>query len=331
MDEDFHVTDSLAEKRRRYFAERDKSIAEKKGFRRLEVDSGPKGPQFLMVLLCFLGIALVSFKAFGPSLFNTSGAGVDDIYSGVTTSTETDDGIRIDPTPLQSDLIRLETALFEPAQAGSVSEIVVGVQFEVSRVLTTLTASSDTRMESAARALEEIASRLERADVDSLGLFKGDWVRLRKQHFQHAQWFREMPTDAVTSATSYAVYRDVSVDLLRLVGRTLSDVEDIMAKQSGVGTLDVHQDERDALQAEWRRLTADWSSELRTVRSKMPERPDSPPSGRALAAIQQLGSAFRACENALPADRLPRESDLQTLENVLLRAQLATEAFDGLG
>lgn len=328
MDEDFQVSKSLAEKRRRYFADRDKKIAEKKGFRRIEVDEGPKGPQFLMVLLCVLGIALVSFKAFGPSLFQAEGADIYDTYSGTGPSSSLS-GARLDPQVIQSDLIRLETALFEPDQADSLDMVAVSLRFEIDRVLTKL-AVGGPRQTAAARALERLADTLpESPDLDELEGFKRDWLDFRAQHFQQASWFRSGSPSNRPSALSYAAYREASGDLLRLAGRMVSETESIVTESSKLSTSGAQDDERTQIQTQWSQTVQNWRNELRTIHSKVPGRPDTPPSSEALAAIQQLESAFRACESALPPS-LPKASDLRSIEGALLRAQFATEAFDKL-
>lgn len=328
MDEDFHVSQSLAEKRRRYFAERDKKIAEKKGFRRIEVDDGPRGPQFLMVLLCVLGIALVGFKAFGPNLFRADTSDVFDAYSGSAGNSEAS-GARLDPQPMQSDLIRLETALFDPDQVDSLDLVVVNLQFEIERLLSRLS-GADPRQTAAARSLERLADGLpESPDLETLERFKSDWLRYRGEHFQHASWFRTPSAGNRPTGLTYAAYREASSDLLRLAGRILTDTEAVLSERSALGTVADQEETLARMTSDWNSTTQSWREELRTIRATVPSQPDRPPSNEALAAIQQLDSAFRACEGALPSG-LPSDSDIQTIEAALLRAQFATEAFDRL-
>ena len=330
MDEDFEPSKSLAEKRRRYFEKRDKFIAEKKGFRRIDVDTGPQGPQFLMVLLCVLGIALVVFKAFGPRLFGTEAFDVGATYTPDSSASEsTNPGVRIDPEPMQSQLIRLEASLFSPDNADSLELVLIGAKFELDRVTQLLKDSSDPRQGTAGEDLELLASELSNeSSLEELEAFKGRWLQLRSQHFQHASWFRK-GSSGQQSSVSYTLYRESANDLVRMIGQGLDDMEDTIRKNEQIGTLEVNREEREQLASEWREVVSSWSSELRRIRSKVPRRPDNPPSNEALTAMQQLSSALRACDNLLP-DNLPSESHLQGLEAALLRAQFASEALGQL-
>ena len=331
MDEDFHPSGPLAEKRRKYFEARDKYLAEKKGFRLINMDTRPKGPQFMMVLLCVLGSALVSFRAFGPKLFVYESAVVSDVFTEQSSGSEAFLGVRIDPETVKPRLTRLENALFSPDQADSIESVINHVVFEVDGMAKALKESQDHRQEQAATELEDLRrdALKEGARAEDLKTFIDGWLKIRSTHFQFASWFRKPSGDSDTKM-SVVIYRDVAYALLSHLGEGLEETESLLPEISKAGTLEINKAFREELLKRWQATATSWSSDLKRLQERIPKRPKTPPSRSALAAIQQLDSAMQASQNKLPSDRLPTGADLKGLEDALLLAQLAADSLSGL-
>ena len=332
MDEDLEVSPSLAEKRRRYFEARDKHLREKKGFRRLNVDTGPKGPQLVMVLLCLLGIALVSFQIFGPALYQTEDEDISDVFPGDEESTTSKTGIRLDPESMRSNLTRLELALFEPSES-SFEGIVNELTAEVDRFLEYLRGHQEPREQALADDLDETAAplRQESFDLEALEELRNRWMRLRARHFQQASWLHSASEVSTKDAeAAYAVYRDLADTLLRQVGSGLSSAEDAIEEFSAVGSLERDQPARDEILANWKDAAQSWHDDIDELRGSLPERPGTDAPADVLLAVHRLETALNESVERMPTDRLPTSEDLAAMEETLARAQFAVEAFDNL-
>ena len=332
MDDDFQPGPSLSEKRRKYFAARDKYLAEKKGFRKLDVESGPQGPQFVMVLLCLLGVALVAFQILGPALYREEAEDITDIFPGDDPDSQNRSGIRLDPEPLQSYLIRLEVALFEPSSADSFESVVSDIALELDRFSEFLKASQDPGHQTFVTELESTMApvRDESFDLESLSALQRGWIRLRSQSFQTTSWFRTPSRTERSPLPTYAVYRDIADQLLRQVGDGLSETEDVIEELSGIGTLESDQPARQDLLNRWTETAESWHDEIQALQSSLPERPSPNSPNALLDAIHRLDSALSESRSRLPSGRLPTAEDLASLEEALTRAQFAVEGFESL-
>ena len=330
--DDFEPDPPLSEKRRRYFAARDKFFAEKKGFRKLDVDSGPKGPQFVMVLLCLFGIALVAFQILGPSLYRQDSDDITDIFPGDDPDPQTRAGIRLDPEPLQSYLIRMEVALFDPPPADSFETITANLSLEIDRLSEYLKTSQEPGHQNLATELESAtaSAREDGFDLKALVEVQNAWLSLRARSFRSASWFRKPTPSERSPQPTYAMYRDVSDQLLRQVGNGLTEVEDTIQELAGIGSQESDQTTRQDLLARWKGTAEAWRDEVLALKESLPKRPSPTAPGALLDAVHRLDKAFEQSLSRLPADRLPTAEDLTLLEETLTRAQFAVEGFDAL-
>lgn len=317
---------SLQEKRRRYFEKRDKHLSERKGFRKIEVASPSSGPQFLMVLLCVLGIALALYQIFGRDPFASEGDQVMNTFNGAEGESEPSSGVRIRPDGLKDEIAAVESALLDP-QVDSLEQMINSTSFEVGLLIRALKRDPDQRKEAAASELEVLSQDLSTdLDLEGIQRFKQDWLRFRDRNFQKAAWFHSGTGDALGHRVALAVYRGVADDLLQHVGQGIEDGEAMEQEASRVGTLDIHQATRDQLMEEWRGQAQTWNDELERLTNRAPDNRDSIPA-TSIAAVQQLKSALRDARGKLPTDRFPTAADMTMLEGVLLKAQLAVEAL----
>ncbi len=328
--DDFEPGPTLSEKRRKYFEARDKFLAEKKGFRKLDVDSGPGGPQFIMVLLCLLGIALVAFQIFGPALYRDEGEEITDTFPGdEDQDDQAQSGVRIDPESMQSQLIRLEIALFEPSDTDSFEDVVNGLIFEIDRMSELLKSSQEARQEALAADLEELSASIKADEfrLEDLESVQTKWIQLRGRSFQSAKWFRRPATLKPSSEVTFAVYRDAADELLRHIGSGITEAEDTIEENEGIGNLERDQLARRDLLSRWQESAQEWQAELESIGELLPDRPDSSATGDLMEAIYRLETAIRAGQNQMPTGRLPNAEDLQKMEEALARAQYAVEGF----
>lgn len=328
--DDFEPGPTLSEKRRKYFEARDKFLAEKKGFRKLDVESGPGGPQFIMVLLCLLGIALVAFQLFGPALYRDEGEEITDTFPGEDDlGDQASPGVRIDPEVMQSQLIRLEVALFEPSETDSFEDIVSGLIFEIDRFSDFLKSSQESRQEAVATELEELAASIKADEfkLEDLESVQVQWLQLRGSSFQTAKWFRRPAAIKPSAEVTFAVYRDAADELLRHIGSGITEAEDTIEENDGIGNLERDQLARRELLSRWQDSAQEWQAELESIGELLPDRPDSSATAELMEAIYRLETALRAGQNQMPTGRLPNAEDLLNMEEALARAQYAVEGF----
>lgn len=330
--DDFEPAPPLSEKRRQYFAARDKYFADKKGFRKLEVSSGPGGPQFIMVLLCLLGIALVAFQLFGPALYKDESEDITDTFPGEELEEQIGPGVRLDPDLMQSQLIRLEVALFDPAPASSFDEIVSGLIFEIDRMSEFLKSSRELRQEALANELDAMAGVVRADDfkLNDLASIQQQWLQIRAKSFQSAKWFRRPARLKPSAQATFTVYRDAADQLLRHVGGGITEAEDTIEENEGIGTLEQDQVARRELLSQWQESAEEWQLELKSIEELLPDRPDASASGEILEALHRLETALAAGQNQMPTDRFPNAADLLLMEEALARAQYAVEGFEEL-
>lgn len=328
--DDFEPDPTLSEKRRKYFEARDKFLAEKKGFRKLNVDSGPGGPQFIMVLLCLLGIALVAFQLFGPALYRDDGEEITDTFPGDDgQDDQAPPGVRLDPEAMKSQLIRLEIALFEPSESDSFEDIINALIFEIDRVADFLKSSQEARQEALTVELEDLSASIKADDfkLEDLESVQVKWLQLRGSSFQSAKWFRRPATVKAGAEATFAVYRDAADELLRHIGSGITEAEDTIEENEGIGNLERDQLARRELLSRWQDSAQEWQAELESIGELLPDRPDSSATGELMEAIYRLETAIRAGQNQMPTGRLPNADDLQNMEEALARAQYAVEGF----
>lgn len=269
-------------------------------------------PQLFIILLCVLGIAVVLFRIFGPSLLPQ-----DEALDGLEVSAASPD------RPLDAEAYRPSIEAFETALFRSESTTSSDLQNTQGRISSTLELLDDTVQErdgdtvasAEISALAEDAQdrRLSFARLESL---RDRWLQVRDRHLTTAAWFYTPPASrrsvAAEQRASVAEYRDIAYELAALLREGSAEVAGLAG-----------QEDRNA---RWQDFTQYLNDTLRDITERKPSRPRADADARLLVAFQKLERAF-GMARSLGAAKAP-PSDTGRFEEALRMAEEAVQGFD---
>ena len=302
----------------------------RQAYRRIHVETKPKGPQILVVLLALLAVVALTLHFFGPKL-RSDAVAVSDVSP--PDAAEARRYTTLDPDLFRPEVEALEEALFETPAAASGEMALVGE--DIANAATPLRAKlRDAQGERAAAAvidLEQLAesARTDEISLDRLGDLRDRWIRIRRNTFDSAFWFEENAAKGEDSAdrAKLAVYQGVVRDLQDLVETALYEAEGISDEEAAGD-----RSEAGERRERWRDSVRAFRDDLTGLRERMPGRPSAGASQELLQAVHSLESALDSSKrlfssiSSMPRQPVNRRPYMDALEKI----QQATIAFEDL-
>lgn len=293
-----------------------------KRYQRLEVENQPRGPQFLLVLLCLLGAALVAYGIFGPQ------AEDEDPLAGLL-PTDGEETVAltdplVDPDALRAPIEDFERSLF--LAGGGLDDLGQQIAIDASALADAATELPGSHAQQLAEGVAQIAVEAEDGtfSLEELERLRARWPALRKRHLTASAWFRQAsPRDRDRAAIG--AYSDAAEDLERsIVAAALRAGALVEDEPSGI-------DERDLQLAAWASAAEAWREELDAIDDSLPPRPPSNASSEFLDAVQRLESALRQARRLAADDRLVvRRDPMAAFEAPVRDAEDARRRLGGL-
>ncbi len=276
---------------------------------------GPKrtGPQFLMLLLVLLGLALLA-----ASLVNNLREGrgsQEEEAETVANST------RLDPNPFRTQIEDLDRVLGETPSA-DLSFFGLEIRTAALALAAKMARSEEEGARQVGRTLADWAEDIpeERFSAGDLSEARATWSRIAGRRFKSASW-RSTPTTKVGDdhKITLVAYREASEQLLALADEGAAQVV-------AFGDTTSFGDGED-----WPTFAADWRQRISDVGQSLPSQREFGGDATFLAAVQDLRGALSLLDR-LAADRnLPAKSNASArLEEATEKAESARAAFDSL-
>lgn len=299
-------------------------------YRRLEVEQEERGPALLWLTVFFLGLVGATLYYFGP------GSGEEEVEVDDFARQEADGGpdyARLDPSTYRSEISTLETALFDTPGATEGQFAFAGREIAnaVTPLQEELAEADNARVPEALSDLRSLAedAGADGFDFDRLQTLRGRWLDIRESTFDSATWLRRLPTvnaDGGSDPAVYAVYLDVSNELLDLVDTALGDAESLTEGESYMDPAEL----ADARE-QWGDSVTRWREELADLQRRLPDRPSASGGPDLLSAVQRLESALRSSKSLFASTAAPRSPlNRRPYQDALESTERAIEALDRL-
>lgn len=287
-------------------------------FQRIDVDTAPKGPQLLIIILGLIAIGAITLNFFGPS--------PEDEEALVSDFIQPDRGpgfTSVDPEPFRGEIVEFEEALFETpgATEGRFDFAGRDIASAANPLVNRLRNTEGGRAEAAARDLDTLATDAGASgfDLDRLRKLRERWLIIRRSTFDSAPWMTTASASVLVGGSdqaTHAVYQDIANDLLSLVESALYDAESLTEGAELMDASELADARRD-----WRDSVLSWREDLDNIRDRMPDRPSSSAGPELLTAVQSLESALASANglfksSSAPKSPLNRRPYLRTLESI---------------
>ena len=181
-------------------------------------------PQLVLILLCLLGMATILFYIFGPGQSETTKVIDLGVASNPVASVP-----KLDPEPYRSPFETLETALFRtPLDEAEDLLIVSGdVQAAADELSAEILEAEPVDGLTAADLIARLgqAVPIDQVVVADIERARSQWLRIRKQRFQPADWFSQPAAAGETPTASIADYSEVATSVRTLIEDGIAEVE----------------------------------------------------------------------------------------------------------
>ncbi len=243
-----------------------------------------RAPQFTIVLLCVLGMAVILYQVFGPGRTVGNLLIVDEEEAPVDP--------RLDPEPYRQAIETLETGLFATVE-GRGELLDTGTSFAAA---TRELSGKIQRRDPPSAGTADAIARLGAATAEAFGFaelenLRDDWLRLRRHQFLSADWFRFPVEGSAQDRVMRAEHREVARGLRALLYEGAAEIQALVDAEDP--------DEDGEL---WQEFTGDWRRRLDELWSNRPHRPSADADAEFLIAIQELERAFHGTRT-LASDR----------------------------
>lgn len=280
-------------------------------------------PQFVVMLLSLLGIAVVLYRIFGPGDVT---ADTPDSEGEVEAAAFVASASKLDADRYRGAIQQVDQALFETpaADLGVTSDQVVTALGQLSRELNQ---DPSPKSRAAVEALDELSGRVSGATLDFgfLQVIREDWDRFRREHFGTELWYvRLAAIDERTDRAALTTYRDVAADLSSLMDEGTNRAVEA-ATPLAPNVIDPEFQARKL--EEWRGFQSDWRRQIEGLKSRLPSRPDANTDPRILLAAQRLEQAFSQAASLASASGLPAPD---RVEDAFDAVEQARQSFEDL-
>lgn len=297
-----------------------------KNFRRVHVPRQQRGPQFLFVLLAFLGAALILYKLFGPSLIQQDSLEITDIATDSATGPVAG--------PIDSERFRDAIEAFEQPLLGASSS--TGLDILAEQILRSgdnlvknllLDTENPSSPAVAARIqswLDEIAAKSP-PRVEDFAKIRREWVAMRQRDFKAATFFVAQQGSVSSDLLTLAAYRQ-QIDGLQNAVLGALDRAGTLAAPPAPG-------ESPESVAARQRSIEEVASELRQqiteLRQRQPSRPAGTLAPQLMVTIQSLEQALAdASRLAASSQNLLTEGAYDNVRQMLDRAGAALDQLE---
>jgi hypothetical protein len=280
--------------------------------------SAPKkpGPQFLLLLLTLLGLALLA-----ASLFNNVR---EDRATTPNEEEEVATSAKLDPNPMRRQIEGLERAL-DQEQDTDLSSWGISIRSAVQELAAQVERQDSVLAKPSARALAEWAGSIpeEGFTPNDLTTARATWKRIARRNFKSAPWWSSLrPRTKTKGRITLLAYREAADNLVALADEGAAQVEAF--QEPGFDELTPAGDG-------WTSFAADWRQEIETISQRLPNKGEFASDSRFLVGVQNLRNALSMLRR-LAADRtLPSKSGARdNLETAIAQAGEARATFDAL-
>lgn len=296
-----------------------------KGFRRLSVENRRRGPQFLAVLLCVLGLALILYKIFQPAPTGRGEAievaGERPVVAGESAQVVSEDH--------RAAIEGFETALFAGANSDDLSLVLTTVAERGRSLARELLAAPGLAAQEAGAALLALLDALEDEGdppLDRVAALRTGWLQLRGRIFQPANFFQR-PSDQVGSDPLFLTAWRSNLDELQ---RAVVGATDRAAVLSEEMRTNLDEEVRANARRELADVRTELVGQLEEIRRRVPPRPTGTglPAGL-MEGIQAHGQALELAGRLVVSDTALAQ-DGAGLQAFLTQIDRAQVAFSGL-
>ncbi len=272
-----------------------------------------RAPQFTIVLLCVLGMAVILYQVFGPG--RTVGG-------PLIVEEEPAEDPRLDPEPYRPVIETLETGLFTTVEdrrdlADAATSFAAAARQLAGRIQ-----RLDPSHAGTASAVAMLgASASEELGFAELERLRDNWLRLRRHQYLSADWFRSPVAEgSARDRVMLAEHREVARGLRALLYEAAAEAQSIADSEDGSEGQEL-----------WREFAADWRRRLDELWSGKPQRPSAAAASQYLIAIQELERAFQGTRTLASDLGLVNGSDPGArFDEVVRLVDEAENAFDGV-
>lgn len=256
-----------------------------------------RAPQFTLILLCILGMALVLYQVFGPG----QSLGVDSLLvEEETILAPPPTFTRLAPGPHRQPLETLESELFAAIEDSDDLRASGASSVAAAQALSESIRRLEAPDHAVAAAVDDLAGSVSEtfrfADRERL---RQDWLELRRRNFQPAPWFRSAVAKAAPEVrVLVAQHRDLADSLRALVFEGVAAAQELEAAADD-----------EARKAQWQETAADWRRRLDELWQPEPQRPAADADLELLIAVQALEEAYRRCRALAAEPSLARSGD----------------------
>lgn len=259
-----------------------------KNYRRVRVPERRKGPQFIAVLLCLLGVALILYKIFGGG-FASPGPEVTDVAQE-TPAAPAGAG-PLDPLAFREGIENFERPLLGEAPSPDLATLQDAIKVAGAKLAGDLQLSRAESAPRAAAALEAALARLsaqEPARIEDFAVLRDEWLALRRREFLTADFFLDATAPAATDQIAITAYRSQASNL----GQALGGAFDRAAAYAREPASGETPEERQQRLAGLDEVAAELRRQLEDLQRSQPERPAGNLDPALMVAIQSLEQAL---------------------------------------
>ena len=297
-----------------------------KNFRRVHVPRQQRGPQFLFVLLAFLGAALILYKLFGPNLIQQDSLEITDIASESTPGEAAG--------PIDSERFREAIEAFEQPLLGASSSSgldLLAEQFQRSgdNLVKDLLLDSENPSSKAVAAriqawLDEIAAK-NPPRVEDFAKVRREWVAMRQRDFKAASFFVAQQSSVSSDLLTLAAYRQQIDGLQNAVLGALDRASTLAAPPApGESPESVA-----ARQKSVEEVAAELRQQIGDLSQRQPNRPAGTLDPQLMVTIQSLEQALaEATRLAGSSQNLLAEGAFDNVRQMLDRAGAALDQLE---
>lgn len=267
-----------------------------KNFKRVHVHQRQRGPQFLAVLLAFLGAALVLYKIFGPNLLQEESLDLDAMTQEPGASQNSYSG-PIDSLRFREGIEAFEAPLLGEASSTSFEELAERI-LRSGRGLSSelhLDGANPSSLQ-AAQALDTSLAELaghQPPRLEDLETLRKAWLKLRRQSFAGAEFFLAPAGSLGEDRLVLAAYRNQIDSLDSSLSDAFSRVGVLAGDPEPGEKPEDRQRQREAIEE----VARDLRQQLAELKKELPPRPTGQLTPELMVAIQSLEQALTQARN----------------------------------
>lgn len=276
-------------------------------------------PQFLVLLVTLLGLAIVGFRLSGPFATALASMQLGEEQPAPVRRPPPPSEVTLDSERYRASLLRVEGAVFTP-EAGPPVEMATRIADSLAALHGEIAASQPVEGAAAAADLQGLGAEIvpEGFDLAILERVRGSWRALRRKHFESVDWFQRPWIEP-------PAYDPAALALLDNVASELRGLVDEVAAQADQARRQVLPPTEEARRlGQWGEVQREWRGRVDTLRARMPPRPTASAPVQVQLGVQSLEGAFDLAQS-LEGSAIPT---VDRLEEVGAAADAARQAIE---